>query len=61
MSMKTYRIVDTMAKDNAKKQPCIVCARLESDPHHIISRAAGGHDLEWNLMPLAPSMSYGNS
>jgi 5-methylcytosine-specific restriction endonuclease McrA len=51
--MKSYRIVDTMAKEAAKTQPCVVCARFEADPHHLISRGAGGHDLEWNLMPLS--------
>lgn len=50
--MKSYRIVDTMAKEAAKTQPCVVCARFEADPHHLISRGAGGHDLEWNLLPL---------
>lgn len=50
--MKTYRIVDTMAKDAAKAMPCVVCARFESDPHHLVSRGAGGDDVEWNLLPL---------
>lgn len=52
MNVKDVRIVDTMARDLAKQQPCTVCLRFESDPHHLISRGAGGHDFDWNLMPL---------
>lgn len=42
-----------MALSEAKKKPCTVCARFPAEPHHIITRAAGGHDLEHNLMPLS--------
>lgn len=49
---KTYRIIDTMATMQAKQQPCIVCGSQESDPHHLVSRGAGGDDVAWNLMPL---------
>lgn len=50
--MKSYRIIDTMARDKAKTVPCIVCARFGSEGHHVNSRASGGDDVEWNLMPL---------
>lgn len=33
-------------------KPCVVCARVPSDPDHIRTRGAGGHDSEANLWPL---------
>lgn len=49
---KSYRIVDTMTLDQIRNKPCLVCARMPSDPHHVKSRKSGGHDEEHNLAPL---------
>lgn len=48
---KDVRLISTMALDLARQQPCIVCSQ-PADPHHLKTRAAGGHDVEFNLMPL---------
>lgn len=33
-------------------KPCLVCERTPSDPDHIRTRGAGGHDEESNIWPL---------
>jgi hypothetical protein len=43
--------------DYIRQQPCLVCGRRPSEPHHIRSRGAGGTDIEGfgshgNLVPL---------
>lgn len=50
---KKYRFQDTKALEDCKLKPCLITdCTAKADPHHIVSRKAGGHDLEWNLMPL---------
>ena len=48
---KDVRLISTMALDLARQQPCIVCGQ-RADPHHLKTRASGGHDVDYNLMPL---------
>lgn len=52
MSFKSYRIVDTMAKDQARNKPCVICARFGAESYCLINKKDGGHDLEFNIMPL---------
>jgi 5-methylcytosine-specific restriction endonuclease McrA len=50
---KPCRIQDTKALEDCKLKPCLITdCPAKADPHHIVSRKAGGHDLEHNLMPL---------
>ena len=38
---------------DAKQGPCRVCGKpAPNEMAHLISRARGGHDSEWNLIPL---------
>ena len=51
--VKPSRIRDPKALERARALPCVACgARPPSDPHHVTSRGAGGHDEDANLMPL---------
>jgi hypothetical protein len=35
-----------------RDQRCLACGSLPSDPHHLITRGAGGKDEIDNIMPL---------
>lgn len=64
--MKPKRIVDNDLLDAVRNLICLGCASLDpagareavfeneirSHPHHVITKAAGGHDVPENLMPL---------
>jgi predicted restriction endonuclease len=48
---KGVRVQDTMALEECRLKPCLICG-AKADAHHIRSKKAGGHDLEHNLCPL---------
>lgn len=51
--MKPKRHTDPKLLEKVRKRPCIVCRwPPPSDPSHIRSRGAGGHDLEHNVVPM---------
>jgi 5-methylcytosine-specific restriction endonuclease McrA len=50
--MKSKRIEDRKLLDTYHDRPCVICGRTPSDPDHIITRKAGGDDVDSNLWPL---------
>lgn len=50
--MKPKRIVNRDLLEYIKTLPCLVCQMVPSDPDHITSRGAGGHDKPENVWPL---------
>lgn len=50
MIEKPFRYVNKDYVEFIKKQPCCITGRHYADPHHVISRGAGGSDL--TLVPL---------
>lgn len=36
-----------------KRQRCVACGAWPSDPHHVTTKKAGGHDTGDNVMPLS--------
>lgn len=49
---RRQRIVDKRLLRAVASQPCAVCfADAPSDPHHLVSRGAGGPDLPYNILP----------
>jgi 5-methylcytosine-specific restriction endonuclease McrA len=49
---KKTRIKNQELIDFIKTLPCLICYMRPSDPDHITTRGAGGHDLADNLWPL---------
>lgn len=49
---KPVRIKDRKLLDTYHKKRCVACGKTPSDPAHIISRGAGGDDVDWNLIAL---------
>ena len=49
---KIKRIIDQDFLDFVKTLPCIACTSEPSDPDHITTRGAGGHDEATNVWPL---------
>lgn len=50
--MKNNRIQNRPLLDTFHAMNCVVCGRRGCDPAHIVSRGAGGDDVELNLMAL---------
>lgn|SRR4030042_632576 len=48
---KVTRIVSPGLLNEIRLKRCVICAR-RAEPHHIVSKGAGGDDSEDNLMPL---------
>ncbi len=46
------RIQNRALLNTYHSRPCSVCFRVPSDPCHIRSKGAGGHDLPFNLIPM---------
>lgn len=60
MLTKRKRLVDPTAIKAARKQYCEVCGRQAyGEPHHIITRGAGGPDHKYNLIQLCAICHYG--
>jgi len=56
MYQKKKRIKDEKLLEEFRNKPCEVCGHHgPSDPHHIISRGAGGDDTRDNLISLCRS------
>jgi 5-methylcytosine-specific restriction endonuclease McrA len=54
------RVVNPKAIELARKPRCEVCgARAYGEPHHIITRGAGGPDIPENLIQLCWQCHYG--
>lgn len=49
--MKPVRIKDKKQLQDAREKRCIICGQ-NSDPCHVKSRGAGGHDVADNLLSL---------
>jgi len=49
---KKKRVVNKELLQRIRLLPCANCGAGGSDPHHIISRGAGGVDVEENVLPL---------
>jgi len=51
--MKSKRIINKELCKKYTSYNCLICGgnNLVSG-HHIMSKGSGGHDIEWNLMPL---------
>lgn len=49
---KTKRAIARDLLDTYHSMRCVACGKTGCDPAHILSRGAGGDDVEWNLMPL---------
>lgn len=50
---KHPRIIDEAALDRCRRRGhCEICGRPGNDPHHVISRGAGGPDHDYNLICL---------
>ena len=52
VNVKPKRIVDKHMLGYVRLKPCVCCRRTPSNPHHVTTIGAGGHDVENNLMPL---------
>lgn len=54
MQKKPKRIINKELLEKVRNQPCIIsdCRKFPSDPAHVISVGAGGHDIENNVTPL---------
>lgn len=60
MLAKKKRLVDPVAIKTARKPYCEVCGRpTYGEPHHIITRGAGGPDHKYNLIQLCAICHYG--
>lgn len=52
MFEKSKRIVDKKLLASVRLLPCLVCrANPPSEADHIITRGAGGGDVDWNVWP----------
>ena len=49
---KPRRQVNRALLDTYHEMRCIICNRLGSDPHHLISVKAGGPDSKFNVVAL---------
>jgi len=49
---KPERIKDRKLLTRYHNMECIICNKHGCDPAHVRSRAAGGPDKKWNLVPL---------
>ena len=58
---KISRLVDPAAVEMVKNQWCEVCGKstYSADPHHVVSRGAGGPDSVLNLISLCGFCHYG--
>lgn len=53
--MKKKKISKISVKEKVKKKyqnKCYICGQPATTVHHIIPKALGGKDEEWNLVPL---------
>lgn len=55
--MKSKRKVDKKLLAEVRKRPCAACEEengfgIVIDAHHLRSRAGGGPDEDWNVIPL---------
>jgi len=54
---KRNRIVNEKVLARTREKPCEACGRpAPSDPHHIMTTARLGPDLDWNLIPLCKGL-----
>jgi len=59
MYTKTKRIENKkLLKEIREKENCLICGAPNPDPHHLISKGAGGDDSLSNLVPLCPIHHY---
>jgi hypothetical protein len=49
---KPKRIKDKKLTDSYHSKRCIACNSVGAEGHHLTTRAAGGSDEEFNLIPL---------
>ncbi len=49
---KPKRVKNPSLIKRIANEPCLICSKWPSDPHHITTRGAGGDDVGNNLMPL---------
>lgn len=49
---KPKRKTDKKFLATFKAMPCLVCGGRPSDPDHIVTRGAGGGDVQGNVWPL---------
>lgn len=48
---KNKRIVDTELMATYHVMQCLLCNQVAT-PSHVKTRGSGGHDVEWNIVPL---------
>lgn len=50
---KKVRREDLKLIEQLREKPCFFCGcPAPSEVHHIKSKKSGGHDVEWNLIPV---------